>query len=156
MREKSDKHCPKVEWPFLPSKALSVFSGYCWVTTGYPFALLHSTFQGQVCLLLQVFLDFPGGSDSKASAYNVGDLGSIPGLGGSPGEGNGNSLQYSCLENPMDRGSWQAPVRGVVKSWTRLSDFTSLSSLALTNSFSKANFKIILSDCKRKHFLGRN
>ena len=49
---------------------------------------------------------FPGGSDRKASAYNAGDLGSIPGLGRSPGEGNGNSLQYSCLENPMDRGTW--------------------------------------------------
>ena len=47
--------------------------------------------------------DFPGGSDSKASVYNVGDLGSIPGLGRSPGEGNGNPLQYSCWENPMDR-----------------------------------------------------
>ena len=45
---------------------------------------------------------FPGGSDGKASAYNVGDLGSIPGVGRSPGEGNGNPLQYSCLENPMD------------------------------------------------------
>ena len=44
----------------------------------------------------------PGGSDSKVSAYSVGDLGSIPGLGRSPGEGNGNPLQYSCLENPMD------------------------------------------------------
>ena len=48
--------------------------------------------------------DFPGGSDSKASAYNAGDPGSIPGLGRSPGEGNGNPLQYSCLENPMDSG----------------------------------------------------
>ena len=47
-------------------------------------------------------LDFPGGSDSKASVYDVGDWGSIPGLGRSPGEGNGNPLQYSCLENPMD------------------------------------------------------
>ena len=47
-----------------------------------------------------------GGSDSKASAYNVGDLGSIPGSGRSPGEGNGNPLQYSCLENPMDGGTW--------------------------------------------------
>ena len=46
------------------------------------------------------------GSDGKASAYNVGDLGSIPGLGRSPGEGNGNPLQYSCLENPMDEGAW--------------------------------------------------
>ena len=50
--------------------------------------------------------DFPGGLDGKASVYNAGDLGSIPGSGRSPGEGNGNSLQYACLENPMDRGAW--------------------------------------------------
>ena len=50
--------------------------------------------------------DFPGGSDGKASAYNVGYLGSIPGSGISSGEGNGNPLQYSCLENPMDGGAW--------------------------------------------------
>ena len=49
---------------------------------------------------------FPGGSEGKVSAYNVGDLGSIPGLGRSLGEGNGNALQYSCLENPMDEGTW--------------------------------------------------
>ena len=49
---------------------------------------------------------FPGGSDGKVSAYNAGDLGSIPGLGRCPGEGNGNPLQYSCLENPMDREAW--------------------------------------------------
>jgi len=49
---------------------------------------------------------FPGGSDGKVSAYNEGDPGSIPGLGRSPGEGNGNPLQYSCLENPMDGGAW--------------------------------------------------
>ena len=53
-----------------------------------------------------VHLSFPGGSDGKASAYIVGDLGSIPGSGRSPGEGNGNPLQYSCLENPMDGGIW--------------------------------------------------
>ena len=51
-------------------------------------------------------MDFPGGSDSKAPAYNVGDRGSIPGSERSPGEGNGNPLQDSCLENPMDRGTW--------------------------------------------------
>ena len=51
-------------------------------------------------------IDFPGGSDGKASAYNAGDPGSIPGSGRSPGEGNGNPLQYSCLENPMDGGTW--------------------------------------------------
>ena len=51
------------------------------------------------------FITFPGGSDDKASVYNAEDLGSIPGWGRSPGEGNGNPLQYSCLENPMDRGA---------------------------------------------------
>ena len=64
----------------------------------------------------------PGGSDGKESACNVRDLGSIPGLGRSPGEGHGNPLQYSCLENPMDRGAWWATVPGVAKSLTRLSD----------------------------------
>ena len=63
-------------------------------------------------------LNFPGGAEVKASACNVADLGSIPGLGRSPGEGNGNPLQYSCLENPMDRGTWWATVHGVAKSWT--------------------------------------
>ena len=60
----------------------------------------------------------------EASACNAGDLSSIPGLGRSPGEGNGNPLQYSCLENPMGRGAWWATVHGVAKSQTRLSDFT--------------------------------
>ena len=55
---------------------------------------------------IRIPMDFPGGSDGKVSAYNVGDQGSIPGLGRSPGEGNGNPLQYSCLENPMDGGAW--------------------------------------------------
>ena len=70
-------------------------------------------------------LGFPGGSDGKMSAYNAGDPGSIPGSGRALGEENGNPLQYSCLENPMDRGAWGAIVHGVAKSWTRLSDFTS-------------------------------
>ena len=55
---------------------------------------------------------------------NAGDPGSIPGLGRSPGEGNGNPLQYSCLENPMDREAWQATAHGVAKSQTQLSNFT--------------------------------
>ena len=67
---------------------------------------------------------FPGGSDGKESAIcNVGDPGSIPELGRSPGEGNGNPLQYSCLENPMSRGAWRTAVHGVAKSRTRLSDY---------------------------------
>ena len=61
---------------------------------------------------------FPGGSDSKESAFNVGDPGSIPGSGRYPGEGNGNPLQYSGLENSMDRGAWRATVNGVPESRT--------------------------------------
>ena len=67
---------------------------------------------------------FPGGSDGKASARNAGDPGSIPGSGRSAGEGNGNPLQHSCLENSMDGGTWWATVHGVAKSQKRLSDFT--------------------------------
>ena len=74
--------------------------------------------------LYPIMLGFPGGSEDKASACNAGDLGLIPGLGRSPGEGNGNPLQYSCLENPMDRGAWRARVHRVAKSRTQLSDFT--------------------------------
>ena len=65
---------------------------------------------------------FPGGADSKESACNVGELGSIPGSGRSPGGGHGNPLQYFCMGNPMDRGAWGATVHGVAKSWIRLSD----------------------------------
>ena len=71
-------------------------------------------------------IGLPGGSEGKASACNAGDQGSIPGLGRSPGEGNGNPLQYSCLENPMYGGAWEATVHGVSKCRTRLSDFTSM------------------------------
>ena len=67
-------------------------------------------------------MGFLGGSDSKESACNVRDLGSIPGSKRSPGGGNGNPLQYSCLENLMDRGGWGATVHGVTKSQIRLRD----------------------------------
>ena len=74
-------------------------------------------------LLVSIFLKgFPGGSDRKESACNEGDPGSIPGSGRSPGEGNGNPLQYSCLTNSMDRGAWWATVHGVAKSRMQLSD----------------------------------
>ena len=72
-------------------------------------------------------LGFSSGLVGREFGYNAGDIGdagSIPGLGTSPGEGNGNPLQDSCLENPMDRGAWQATVHRVAKSQTRLSDFT--------------------------------
>ena len=65
---------------------------------------------------------FPGGSDSKESACNAGDPGSLPGWGRFPVEGNPNPLQYSCQENSMDRRAWQATVHGVTRSWTRLSN----------------------------------
>ena len=102
------------------------------------FLMLHFGIFGSVCFHVEnprlpnrVCFDtdsreFPGGSDGKASAYKAGDPGSIPELGRSPGEGNDNPLQYSCLENPMD---WSLPgssVHGVAKSWTQLSDFISL------------------------------
>ena len=67
-------------------------------------------------------LGLSGGSDGKDSAFSAGDLDSIPRWGRSPGEGNGYPLQYSCLENSMDRGAWRATVHGVTKSQTRLSN----------------------------------
>ena len=94
------------------------------MTTGKTIAL--TMFVGQVMPLLFNMLSrtSPCGSDGKASVYNAEDPGSIPGSGGSSGEGNGNLLQYSCLENPMDGRAWQATVHGVAKSQTRLRDFT--------------------------------
>ena len=77
-------------------------------------------------MLLTLIICFHGGSNGKESALTSGDLGSIPGLGRSPGEGNGNPLQYSCLDNSMDRGAWRATVYGVKKSQTQLSNFHNL------------------------------
>ena len=76
------------------------------MTTGKTIALTRWTSVGKVMSLLFNMLSRFGDSDGKKSAYNEGDLGSIPELGRSPGEGNGNPLQYSCLENPMDGGAW--------------------------------------------------
>ena len=67
-------------------------------------------------------MGFPGGSDGKESACNAGDPGSVPGSGRSPGERNGYLLQYSCLENSMDRGAWWATIHGVAKSQTQLNN----------------------------------
>ena len=77
------------------------FKGTQWVPTGWGFV----SFSFGKFIIIRA-LGFPGGSEVKVSASNVGNLGSIPGWGRSPGEGNGNQLQYSCLENPMDRGAW--------------------------------------------------
>ena len=77
----------------------------------------------EICWWSLIYMGFLHGSDGKQSACNAGDLSSIPGSGRSPGGGNGNPLQHSCLENPMDRGAWQATVHGVAKSQTWLSDW---------------------------------
>ena len=73
---------------------------------------------GVFLVIFKAIRGFPGGAEVKTSACNVGDLGSIPGSGISPGEGNGTPVQYSCLENPMDGGAWWAPYHGVAKSRT--------------------------------------
>ena len=77
-----------------------------------------------ILLLPSILRSFPGDPGGKESACNTGDPGSAPGLGRSSGEGKGNPLQYSCLENPMDRGARRPTVYGVTKSRTRMSDFT--------------------------------
>ena len=87
------------------------------------------------CLRYSLHMGFPGGSDGKESACNAGDLGLIPRSGRSPGEGNGNPLQYSCLENAMDRGAWWVTVYGVTKSQIRLSDFH-----LLTHTYNLASY----------------
>ena len=84
-------------------------------------------------ILSPLIWGFPMGSDSKESACRVGGPGSILGLGRSPGEGNGNPFQYSCLENPMDRGDWQATVPGVTESWPQLTEQHTHTSLIYNN-----------------------
>ena len=91
-----------------------------WVTNTFTPGSLDSS----LCYIQSGILH--DGSDRKASVYNVRDLGSIPGSGRSPGEGNGNPLQCSCLENPMDREAWGAIIHGVAKSQTWLSDWAGM------------------------------
>ena len=97
------------------------------VATGLEKVSFHSNPKERQCQQLHsshMLVGFPGGSEFRMSVCNVGDLGLISGLGRSHGEGNGNPLQYSCLENPMDGGIWWATVQGIAKSQTRLIDFT--------------------------------
>ena len=94
-------------------------------------------------------MGFPGGLEGRASACNEGDPGSIPGLGRSLGEGNGNPLQYSCLENPMDRAAWWATVHGVAKSQTRLSSH--FTSYMINEKYKKKKFN--LKDTKNQWWL---
>ena len=110
-------------------KQLSDFCVFntCWVLKKWVGDHIEGFLSKSFCFSFWVslvlnYMGFPGGSVRKESAYNVRDLGLIPGLRGSPGGGHGNPLQYSCLENPMGREAWWAKVHGIAKSWTQLSD----------------------------------
>ena len=102
----------------LPNTTLAI-----WISFSPTIPLPPGNFNSNLSILSPGW-DFPGGSVGKESACNVGDPGSNPGLGRSPGEGSGNTLQYSCLENSMDREAWQATVHGVAESQIWLSDHT--------------------------------
>ena len=95
----------------LEASVCTLCGGFRHVSSGLPYFLVMINFEST------------WGSDGEECARSAGDLGSIPGLGRSPGGGHGNPLQYSCLENPVDRGAWRATVHGIAKSWTRLSYF---------------------------------
>ena len=97
-----------------------------WACTHYIqiYYTIHIMSKLYIYLCAYVFMGFPGGSDGKEGACNAGDLGSVPGLGRSSGEGNGYSLQFSCLESPMDRRAWLSIVHEVAQSWTWLSNCT--------------------------------
>ena len=92
-----------------------------WPLAGHVFSRVVGS-SGEGLLIAQDVMGFPGGSDGKQSACNAGDPASILVSGRSLGEGNGNQLQYSCLENPMGGGAWWATVHWVANSWTRLCD----------------------------------
>ena len=103
---------PKLQLPAnAPSRGPAFLSGVCMAATRTVLFSFHLGCHRLSC-----------SSVGKESACSVGDPGSIPGLGRSPGEGNGNPLQYPCLENLMDRGTWWAAVHGIAKSWAGLSD----------------------------------
>ena len=93
---------------------------------------------------------FPGGSEVKASACIAGDLGSIPGLGRSPGEENGNRLQYSCLENPLDGGAWWATVHQVSPPGCKESDTTERLHLTLGGSYMTGSYLLSSLDLSLK------
>ena len=111
------------------SNLILAFLYYAYLSTLLSSLLVFKLFEIKACVLFILnhsTKHFPGGSEVKTSARNEGNLGSIPGSGRSPGEGNSNPFQYSCLKNPMDGGTWWATVHGVAKSQTRLSNFTYL------------------------------
>ena len=112
----------KIPWTEEPGKLQSYGVAKSWTQlNNFTFTFFHYA-RALLIINSTTTLYFHGGSDSKESAHNAGDPGLILGSGRSPGGGNGNPLQYSCLENPMDRGACQAIVHGVTKSLTKLSD----------------------------------
>ena len=115
----------KIPWTEEPGRLQSMELQRVWHdwATSLHFISLHQDKKIQITKIMKE-RSFPGGSVGRESTCNAGDPSSTPGWGRSPGEGNGNPLQYSCLENPTDRGAQWAPVHGVAKSQTRLSDFT--------------------------------
>ena len=104
---------------FNPTYSVTEFYGHDTLLGGGLDYILEGLFHMKASILNSIStLLGPSLAEVKVSASNAGDLGSIPGLGRSPGEGNGNPLQYSCLENPTEGGAWWATVHGVAKSWT--------------------------------------
>ena len=105
------------EWPVNVLEQTHILTENSW---GFTLCLrfCNYTYKGKRNVERTLTMDFPGGSDDKESACNAGDPCSIPGWGRSPGERNGYPLQYSWLENSMDRGAWQATFHGVTKSLT--------------------------------------
>ena len=91
-----------------------------WASSSFSIFRCYTVIRLSLILSFSHLIYFPSSSNGKESACNAGDPGSIPGSGRSPGEGNGNPLQYSCLENPVDRGAWRATVHGMAKSQTQL------------------------------------
>ena len=142
----------KASWRFFHHELKSVY-----ITERWPY-LLSSWLVIQINMVSRIYEGFPGGSDGKASACNVGDLGLIPGLERSYGEGHGHPLQYSCLENPMDRGVGQAAVHGVAKSRARLSDWHVPESLlqVIVLSFYPFSFLSLKKPCALWKFIGKD
>ena len=99
---------------------LTIWGPFCFIQVLARFVISVKKSAIGIFIDITLNLGFPGGSDSKDSACNSRDPGSIPGFGRSPGEGHGNLLQYFCLENSIDRRSWQATVPGIAQSWTWL------------------------------------
>ena len=141
--------CCHVDAPVITcSLALGLLSLLCPSLCGFLFtpitsdilswaSVIVSLLPSQYCRLILYPLSFPSGSVGKESAYNAGDtgdVGSILGLGGYPGGGNGNPLQFSCLKNPMDRGAWPATVHRVGESQTWLSTYQALIALPVGKS----------------------